>query len=451
MAARSLNRILREADGSRQEVLDLTRALVRLDTTNTGAPDSGYETQAAEFLQDLLQREGVADVRLLGRTPERQNLIASLPGRRAGCGLLLLSHSDVVPAGDLSAWTTPPFEPAMRRGRLYGRGTADMKGTAAAQVIGFLIAHRLKLPLRKSVRLICFADEEAGGQFGSGWIRKEHPDLLRAAMALNEGGGRRHKDGGRLRYGVAWNEKGRHEAVIRFSGTGAHASTPWRGVNAITHAAEFMDRLKNTPPEASLDTRVLAGFHWVPGFDAGKGDLESFLEHLGRQREALMTELKALTRTTVAPTIVHGGVKSNSIPDACEITCDFRTLPHHDRAYVMRYLRARARGLPATIVLNTTAASVPVRYNTKWTGLIERTLKAAVGRSAEVFPTLTVGFTDSRFARELGTPAFGFAPEHPNRDTGLDHAHGANESLPVADLYARTRFYAAAIALAAGA
>lgn len=451
MDNRTLDRILREADRSRQEVLDLTKALVRLDTTNTGAPDSGHETQAATMLADRLRRAGITDIKLVGRTPSRRNLMASLPGRQGGCALLLMGHSDVVPAGDPSTWTTPAFVPAIRRGRLYGRGAADMKGTVAAEVVALLIARRLRLPLRKAVRLVCFADEEAGGSFGSGWMRVQHPGLLKADVALNEGGGRRHKQGRRLLYGVAWNEKGRHEAVIRFSGAGAHASMPWRGINAIAHAAEFVRRVMQQQPEPALDKTMLAGYRWVSGFAAVRaGGLESFLNRLARRNPALATEIRALTRTTVTPTIVHGGVKSNSVPDRCEVICDVRTLPQHDRQYVLRYLKLLTRGLPAEITLMTTAASKPVQFSRRVQDLVGGALTLASGRPMQVFPTLTVGFTDARFAREVGTPALGFSPEHPDRKEGADGVHGANESLPVDDLYFRTRYYAVAIALAAG-
>jgi acetylornithine deacetylase/succinyl-diaminopimelate desuccinylase-like protein len=449
---RLLDRVLREADRSRKEVLDLTSAIVGLDTTNTGAPDSGNEAIVAEFLEDYLRREGLSAITLVGRTASRQNLVASLPGKRRGCGLLLLSHSDVVPAGDLSTWKSPPFTPTIKNGRLYGRGSADMKGTAAAEVVALLVAHRLGLSLRKEVRLVCFADEETGGSFGSGWMRKEHPDLLRADVALNEGGGRRHRQGRHLHYGVAWNEKGRHEVTVTFSGTGGHAATPWRGDNAIAYAAEFVDRVRAQQPEPVFDKGLLSGFRWVPGFETVRPDgLQAFLDRLGKHNESLASEMRALTRTTVTPTIVRGGVKSNSVPDRCEVVCDVRSLPQHDRAYVARYLKARAKGLPAKITLITTASSKPVRSSARLTALIGQALKVASGKPAEVFPTLTVGFTDSRFVREVGTPALGFAPEHPNRTDTADGVHGANESIPIADLHFRARYFAAAIALAAGA
>jgi acetylornithine deacetylase/succinyl-diaminopimelate desuccinylase-like protein len=452
MRSRWLHRALREADRSRKEVVELTSAIVGLDTTNTGAPNSGNESLVAEFLADYLRREGVSTITLVGRTPQRQNLVATLAGARRGCGLLLLSHSDVVPPGDPSAWQTPPFTATIRAGRLYGRGAADMKGTVAAQVVALLVAHRLGIPLRKDVRLVCFADEETGGAFGSGWMRNEYPDLLKADLALNEGGGRRHRAGGALHYGVAWNEKGRHEAVISFSGSGAHAATPWRGSNAIAYAAEFVERVQQRQPDPVFDRAGLAGFRWVPGFgDVRPDGLQAFLEGLAQRHEPLASEIRALTRTTVTPTLVRGGVKSNSVPDRCEVICDVRSLPQHDRAYVMRYLRARARGLPAAITLTTTAASKPVRASARLTALVARALRAAAGKPVEVFPTLTVGFTDSRFVREVGTPALGFTPEHPNRTDSADGVHGANESIPIADLHFRARYFAAAIALAAGA
>jgi acetylornithine deacetylase/succinyl-diaminopimelate desuccinylase-like protein len=451
---RMLDRVLKEADRARGEVLDLAKALVAIDTTNTGAPESGYESMAAEFLVEHLRGEGITDLRQLGRTPSRENVIATLPGRRKGVALALLGHSDVVPAGDLATWKTPPFSPTVRGGRLYGRGSSDMKGTVAAETVAFLIAHRLKLPLRKGLRLICFADEESGGAFGAGWMRKEHPDLLRADLALNEGGGQHHRHAGKLHYSVAWNEKGRHEAVVRFTGVGSHAATPWRGQNALVPAAEFITRMKSEPPAPELSKSVLAGFRWVQGFDAkDAAGLEAALKSLARRDEGLATEIRALTRTTASPTIVHGGVKSNSVPDACEVTCDFRTLPDHDRGYLMRYLKARTKGLPATITLITTASSKPVPYRSAIDNTLAKALAAAAGKSVKVatFPTLTIGFTDARFVREIGTPALGLTPEHPKRDKIQNRAHGANESVSVRDLEFRARYFAAMIALTAGA
>ena len=76
-----LDRVLREVDESREEILDLAKSLVGLDTSNTGTPDSGNETRVTAFLAKRLSREGIPRIRLLGRVPSRKNLVVSLPGR----------------------------------------------------------------------------------------------------------------------------------------------------------------------------------------------------------------------------------------------------------------------------------------------------------------------------------------------------------------------------------
>jgi len=112
-----LDRVFREVDESREEILDLAKSLVGLDTSNTGTPDSGNETRVTAFLAKRLSREGIPRIRLLGRVPSCKNLVVSLPGRNRGCALLFLSHCDVVPSGAVTAWATLPFSPTVRGGR----------------------------------------------------------------------------------------------------------------------------------------------------------------------------------------------------------------------------------------------------------------------------------------------------------------------------------------------
>jgi acetylornithine deacetylase/succinyl-diaminopimelate desuccinylase-like protein len=444
-----LDKVLREADRVRAEVLDLTKALVRLDTTNTGEPDSGNETLAAEFLAKYLRGEGVREIRTLGRVENRKSMIATLPGRAARCGLLLMCHSDVVPAGDRALWKSDPFTPTVRAGRLYGRGSADMKGTVAAMTTAFVLMHRMGLPLPESVRLVCGADEEAGGAFGFGWLMARHPKVLRARFAFNEGGGRPHLRGKRPYYGLSWGEKGRYEAHVTFGGVGAHAASAWRGRNAIAQTAEFVRRVTTAPPAPTVDRGLLRGYRALAGdVPAGIARLERFLARLARSNESLATELRALTRLTVTPTIVHGGNKSNSVPDRTTLICDLRSLPRHTRARILRYLTDAADGLYADVDLRTTAEPSATKPSAVQSRFVHDALAAALGKSVTVFPTLTIGFTDSRFARPVGTPVVGFAPRVPVARPEAERAHGANESVGIEDLYLQTRFYAAALTLA---
>ncbi|MDR7542654.1 MAG: M20/M25/M40 family metallo-hydrolase [Armatimonadota bacterium] len=440
------DRVLREADAARDEALELASALVRFDTTNTGVPDSGHETQVAEFLDRYFRRGGIRDVHLLGRSPSRQNVVATLPGRTRRCGLLLMCHSDVVPAGDRSLWKSDPFAPTLRGGRLYGRGAADMKGTVAAMATALVVAHRLRLSHHEGVRFICGADEEAGGAWGFGWLLTNHPDLLRARFAFNEGGGRPHLADSGIYYGLAWGEKGRYEAHVTFQGRGAHAASPWRGRNAVAAAAEFVRRVTASPPPPTVDRSLVGAYAPLAGrIPTDPRRLDRFLEVLNRTDEPLATELRALTRLTITPTIVRGGNKSNSVPDHAEVICDLRSLPSHRRPEMLQHLRAAARGLGARVALVTTAAPSATKPSAAQVRFVRQALEAALGREVSVFPTLTIGFTDSRFARAVGTPVVGFAPRRPGR-AEPERAHGANESIHVEDLHLQLRFYAAALA-----
>jgi len=446
-----LDRVFREVDESREEILDLAKSLVGLDTSNTGTPDSGNETRVTAFLAKRLSREGIPRIRLLGRVPSRKNLVVSLPGRNRGCALLFLSHCDVVPSGAVTAWATLPFSPTVRGGRLYGRGAADMKGTLAAQVIALVVARRLGLRLDAGVRLLCVADEEAGGRFGAGWLRKRYPHLLRADLALNEGGGHCYLVNGRLVYGVARGEKGRYEAIVLFRGAGAHASTPWRGINAITRAAEFVQRVTSRPPTASPNAVLVRPFRVIASdLVMNPSGFDEFLDSLASRNEPLATELRALTRTTITPTMIAGGVKSNSVPDECRVVCDVRTLPSVRAPDVRRHLERQAKGLSADVELSITAAPSVSIVPTKFMRVIREALCVSSGRQVELLSTMTLGFTDSRFAREVGTLALGCAPDGIVGEGAEARMHGPNESIGLESLYLRARFYAAVIALAAG-
>ena len=163
--------------------------MVRLETVNTGVMPTGGETAACDLLSRKLRAEGIAEVEVMARAPERGNLIARLQGEVDHSRLLLMSHSDVVPAGDERSWTKPPFGGVIEAGRLYGRGAADMKGTVAAEAMALILLRRSGVRLQRSLTFLCAADEEAGGAWGAGWVAAEHGAKIRSDYALNEGGG----------------------------------------------------------------------------------------------------------------------------------------------------------------------------------------------------------------------------------------------------------------------
>ncbi len=162
--------------------ITLLQRYVRIDTSNP----PGREIEGARFLAGLLEKNGIK-AEIIEPAPGRANLYARLKGRRAGEGLLLMHHMDVVPASP-TAWRRPPFAAAIALNQLWGRGSLDMKSIALCEMEGFLEVARRGQPERDIVYL-GVADEEEGGDLGTRWLLEHRPDIFEGIRyALNEGG-----------------------------------------------------------------------------------------------------------------------------------------------------------------------------------------------------------------------------------------------------------------------
>ena len=150
------------------EVVGLASDLIRIDTTNTGDPDTVVgERAAAEYVAGKLDDVGFEVTYLESGAPGRGNVVARLPGADPGRGALLIhGHLDVVPA-DAAEWSVHPFSGAVHDGYLWGRGAVDMKDMVAMTLA---VARRFQrdgvIPPRDLV-FAFLADEEAGGLQGS--------------------------------------------------------------------------------------------------------------------------------------------------------------------------------------------------------------------------------------------------------------------------------------------
>ena len=129
MAVRVRDAPLSTTVSLRDEVSELLRELIRLDTVNP----PGNETRAAELLREYLEEHGVS-CELYAKVPERANLVARIPGNGDGPRLALLSHTDTVLA-DPAEWQVDPWSGELRDGEIWGRGALDMKGQVAASAV----------------------------------------------------------------------------------------------------------------------------------------------------------------------------------------------------------------------------------------------------------------------------------------------------------------------------
>lgn len=412
----------------RDEVTELLRALLRLDTVNP----PGNETLAATLLQRYLADNGVAS-ELVAKTPDRANLVARLPGGD-GPSLLLMAHTDTVLA-DPDEWQRNPWSGDLVDGEVWGRGALDMKGHVAAAAVAFASLVRDGVRPPGDVLLALTADEEVGLDFGMSWLATSHPDTVRASFAVNEGGGERCVLGGRTYYLCSVAEKATAPFRLRLRGRSGHASDPHTADNALLKAAPVLEALARLEPPRSLLPEVQVFLETVIG---EVPSLETALDR-ARALHPLAGELVApLLAATLSPTMIEASRKRNVIPGSCVIEVDCRLLPGQPPAEIEALLRAGVPGewelewiLEEQVGGTRSQIDTPLWHALQaWTDTVEP--------GARLAPIVLAGFTDSHYLRTaFETTAYGFFPLRamaPQDAARL--VHSADERIAVDDLAA---------------
>jgi len=448
---RDLMKLFDTVDEATDELVGLEQDLVRIQSVNTGAMDGGNEIEVCRLLEQRFNAEGIANL-TLESAPGRGNFIADM-GSQAAPSLMLMSHTDVVPIEDDSKWDHPPFSGEIVDGTVWGRGSDDCKSLTCAGSMAMILLKRAGVSLKGNLRLLAAADEESGGVYGSQWLAANHPDKIRADWAVNEGGGMPLKTAdGKQGYLLAVGEKGRIEARFAFAGRSAHGALPWYADNALYKLAELLRRLQQYQSEEEIDLSlpVFSQLHLfgVAG-EVTADSVDRLLDELENSSQGLAQELKGMSRISIAPTVTAAGAKSNSIPASATLICDVRTLPHQDEAYVRRELDKLIDGLSGvSYELDTWAISNSSPADHPFVDLMKRSTEKALGQEITMIPVLTVGFTDSRCLRPLGTHTYGFAPLTPDSETTRPGIHGVNEAMEISNLVSLTKTQVALACLA---
>lgn len=446
MKSPQLPDLLATVDTLREEMIEFHRDIVRFATVNTGVMPTGNETPCCAYIRTRLAGEGISG-EITESAPGRGNLIARLPGG-GGPSLLFMSHLDVVPVEDPSAWRYPPFTAEVAEGKIWGRGSDDCKAVTTAAYFATVLLKRSGVPLRGDLIFTATADEESGGNYGYGWLADHAPEQIRATYALNEGGGMPLLSQSGLLCGLSLGEKGRCEVTITISGRSAHASQPWLADNALLKAGSVIAVLAAYQPVIDVSHPIFDALDlMLPGLPRPTpATLEQALATVETQDSATASLLRALSRMTVTPTVLHAGVKSNSIPAGATLKCDVRVLPGQDAAYVQQEVERLLAGIDGvSVAVDVWARATQSPFDTPFTRLLQRSLALATGRDdALLAPSATAGFTDSQYVRPLGVQAYGFAPIHPDGARIRSGVHGINEFVEIDTLITRTKAYLAA-------
>jgi acetylornithine deacetylase/succinyl-diaminopimelate desuccinylase-like protein len=416
-----------------ERAVALLQQLLRHRTVNPPGNERALQEELAAELRDA-----GFEVDLLGRTPERPNLVARLRGAADGPVLGLLSHVDTVLA-DPDEWQRDPWSGDLVDGEVWGRGAQDMKSQTAAEVAAALdLARSGWRPGHGDLLVLVVVDEETGGEDGAIWLTREHPELVRCDFLLNEGAGTVIPHGDERLYGVCTAEKG----VFRFSltthGAAGHASMPNVADNALPKLAPLLAALATRRPSLDLTEAPHALFAalGVDGLDA-----------LRQANPGLAAFAEPMASVTFAPTIISAGTKINVIPSAATLTVDCRVPPGHGRETAQRRMAEVLDGLGDGY--DVTWLEEVVGNGSPTESPLMDALRRWVGEEdpgARVVPTMLPAYTDSRAFRDAFPEcvAYGFFPQ---REMDLYEmwplVHGKDERIAAADVGFAARCYRA--------
>ncbi len=367
-------------------VVGITRALVAVDTQNP----PGGERAAIGVARDLLAPLGAA-FEEVEPAPGRSSLLATIgdgDGRRAT--LLVNGHLDVVPV-DRAGWTRDPFGGEVADGRVYGRGTADMKGGIAAAIEAVAALGRSGREPAGDLVFHLVADEEQGGALGTGTLVAEGRVRAHACLVPEPTG---------LALCIA--ERGLLNAVVTVHGRPAHGSEPRRGISAIEKAAKIVLALHAADFGGPAHPR--------------------------------------LGRPTCNVGVIDGGSSANIVASSCRVEVNRRVLPGVTRADAEAELRARIDAIDdpelaydmETLVFGEASELEPGH---PFVRRLQVAMTAVLGAPQ---PLIGMPFaTDARFVRnQAGIPAVVCGPGD------LAQAHAHDESVSVERLVDAAAVYA---------
>ena len=322
--------------------VELLAQLLRFDTTNP----PGNERDCIEWIRGLLEELG-CEVRILGRRPERPNLIARLAGAGAAPPLLLQGHVDVVAAS--GEWRREPFAGELHDGYIWGRGALDMKGGVAMMLAAFMRTVASGRVPPGDVILCLMSDEEAGSELGAKFLVEEHPELFDGVRyAIGEFGGFSLGLAGRTIYPIMVAEKQVCWTRATLRGAAGHGSMPVAG-GAMGRLGKLLSSLDgrrlpvHVPPVTRAMVEAIAAELPAPLAAPLRGLLKPaltnrILDVLGERGRLF----DPLLHNTVSPTIVRGGDKINVIPGEVSVELDCRLLPGLSPPELFAELRAHA-------------------------------------------------------------------------------------------------------------
>ncbi|GFM52513.1 acetylornithine deacetylase [Pseudomonas cichorii] len=370
--------------------LEILKRLIAFDTVS-----SESNMALIEYVRDLLAGKGIESLIVKDETGKKANLFAST-GPRQQPGVLLSGHTDVVPAAG-QAWTVPPFEATVRDGRIYGRGTCDMKGFIALAIDAMLDA--ADMTLSRPLQLALSHDEEIGCVGVRRLLDVLHLAPLRPFLCVVG-------EPTLMQFAIGHKGKSSYRTYCR--GQEAHSSLAPRAVNAIHLASDFMAELRKSQTLVEQQGARDEGY-----------DIPYSTVHIGR---------------------IDGGKALNIVPNLCTLEFEYRNLPGDDPDLLLAQLRERAEVLVREARQLSGVADIEIEIMNEYPALETHPSVEAV-RLLHSFAEpgtqhikVSYGTEGGLFAGRLNVPVVVCGPG------SIEQAHKPDEFIEVSQMAAGERF-----------
>lgn len=287
-----LSKIERDCD----QIVSLCSDLVKIPSENP----PGDTRAICQFISKFLESEGLS-YQIYAPQEKMPNIVANLKGKKPGRRVIFNGHMDVYPAGDPKRWKRHPFSGDVEGGKIFGRGSSDMKGGVTASIMAFTYLSQYQGNFKGEVVLTLVSDEETGGRWGSQWLVENVP-LVTGDVMLNG-----EPTSCEL---ISFAEKGRVWIEVEANGLGAHGAYTHMGDNAIQKMIHFLKDLEELKAlniiSPTAVARILKEGREVVDAMKGKGATD------------------VLMGITVNFGMISGGTKINMVAEHCRAEVDIR-------------------------------------------------------------------------------------------------------------------------------
>ncbi|MEO1192968.1 MAG: M20/M25/M40 family metallo-hydrolase [Pseudomonadota bacterium] len=371
-------------EAEQDEILSFFQDFIRAKSPNP----PGDTTEAVAHITRFLEAKELPH-RLVAPQPTMANVVGTFEGGAPGRHLVLNGHIDVFPVGSdpaVEGWTKDPWGGELADGKVYGRGSSDMKCGTAASIWTYTLLHRLRDQLKGKLTLTCVSDEETFGPWGARWLMEHEPEVLGDCCLNGEPSSP---------FSIRYGEKGPLWLAFTIQTPGAHG--------AYTHAS---------PSATRLAAKLIADLETIEDltFEVEDNLARAQVEAVEAADRAMGPGAGAiLPKATLNIGTIEGGLKVNMVPGLCRFEADIRLPVGVTKEQILAEVDRIVAGHPEAQYeeINCALPSYCDPYG-EMVEILQNNVEQL--RGFKPTPIVSLGGTDARLWRHAGIPAYVYGP-----------------------------------------